>query len=114
LPPVASRAWIRMYEAKHFASAPLAIGLPATLHVGSATFLSPASLAAVAISAGVMSGVPTICSRLMLLLTSLRPARPITMAPTPKTTRMRPAAIPARRSERDIEAPSSLSSSTVP
>ena len=61
-----------------------------------------------------MSGVPTICSRLMLVLTSLRPARPITMAPTPKTTRMRPAMIPPRRSERDIEAPGSLISSTVP
>jgi hypothetical protein len=62
------------------------MGLPATSHVGSATFLSPASFAFWAMSEGFMSGVPTMCSRLMSLLTSWRPAKPITMAPAPKTT----------------------------
>ena len=46
------------------------IAWPATSQVGSVTFFSPASLAAAAMSAGFMSGVPTICSRLTSVLTS--------------------------------------------
>ena len=55
---------------------------------------SPAFLASAAIAAGVMSGVPTICSCLMLEFTVLRPLKPMTMATTPNAMRTAAAAKP--------------------
>src|SRR4051794_40861154 len=54
----------------------------------------PAAFASAAMPEGVMSGVPTICCSFSDELTVLLPLKERTSAPTPKATRMIPAAIP--------------------
>src|SRR5690242_2542517 len=77
-PPVASRAWIRMYFANVRARSPVLIALPATLFVGNAIVGGRPALAASALIAdGVMSGEPVICSSFRLSRTVLRPLTPI-------------------------------------
>jgi hypothetical protein len=83
-----------MYSAKHFASAPVVIGSPATSHVGRSMFFRPAAAASCLIAPGVMSDEPTMASRWMLSRTSLRPARAIAIAPIPKATSTTPARAP--------------------
>src|SRR2546423_437023 len=69
--------------------------LPATATVGSLIEAgSPACLASALIALGVMSGVPTICSRARLLWTVLRPLTPRTIAAIPKATSTMLAAAP--------------------
>src|SRR4051812_32912397 len=85
---------MRMYEAKHFDSLPVVIASLATEHVGRSTFLRPAFAASDLIALGVMSGEPTIASRWMFERTSLRPVKPITIAPMPNSTRRAPAITP--------------------
>ena len=78
---------MRMYWAKQRAVEPLVIALPATEQVGKLTPVRPAFAASALISAGVMSGVPTIFSCLRLELTVERPLTPSTMTATPKADR---------------------------
>src|SRR5438105_4373236 len=69
--------------------------LPATATVGSLIEAgSPACLASALIALGVMSGVPTICSRARLLCAVLRPLTPRTIAAIPKATSTMLAATP--------------------
>ena len=78
-----------MYEAKHFACAPVTIALSATLQVGRSAMIAAGSLACLAsarIAVLFMSGEPTMNSRLMSLRTSLRPLTPITIAAMPNAT----------------------------
>src|SRR5438477_743482 len=68
---------------------------PATATVGSLIEAgSLACLASALIALGVMSGVPTICSRARLLCTVLRPLTPRTIAAIPKATSTMLAATP--------------------
>ena len=78
-----------MYEAKHFACAPVTIALSATLQVGRSAMIAAGSLACLAsarIAVLFMSGEPTMNSRLTSLRTSLRPLTPITIAAMPNAT----------------------------
>src|SRR4051812_21559564 len=96
-PPVASNEWIRMYEAKHFACAPVTIALSATLQVGRSAMTDAGSLASLAsarIAVLFMSGEPTMNSRLTSLRTSLPPLTPITPAAMPNATSMVAATYP--------------------
>jgi hypothetical protein len=70
------------------------IASSATEQVGRSTFLRPAFAASDLIALGVMSGEPTIASRWMFERTSLRPVKPITIAPMPNATRRTPAMTP--------------------
>src|SRR6476646_1771006 len=83
-----------MYCAKQRALAPLVTAWLATLQDGMLMFFSPAFCTASLIPAGVISGVPTICCCLRLVVTVERPLTPITIATTPNTTSTRPATSP--------------------
>jgi hypothetical protein len=71
-------------------SLPLLIALPATERVGNLIPVRPAFVASSLISAGVMSGVPTIFSCLRLSLTVARPLAPSAITATPNAIRIAP------------------------
>jgi len=83
-----------MYWARERAVAPVVTAVLATLQLGKLMFFNPAFCASALIPAGVISGVPTICSCLMLWLTVERPLTLITIAATPKAIGTAPAATP--------------------
>src|SRR5437764_381249 len=85
-----------MYSANVLARLPLLMSSPATLFDGHSVtdFATPAFVASALIAAGVMSGVPTMYSFFKLLLTVLRPLKPITIAVTPNAIRTNAATKP--------------------
>src|SRR5690349_11637702 len=85
---------MRMYRAKQRARSPLSTRFPATLQLGNETSFSPACCASCLIPAGVMSGVPTICSCFKELSTVERPFSASTITAIPNAIRIAPETIP--------------------
>src|ERR1700747_2631791 len=85
-----------MYCAKQRARVPFVTAWLATVQVGSEIFdrVRPDFCASPLIAAGVMSGVPVICSHLRLVATVLLPCALRMIAATPKAISTTPAATP--------------------
>src|SRR5438552_12135801 len=81
---------MRMYCAKQRARLPELIALSATEQLGRLTLVRPALVASALIRAGVMSGVPVICSCLRFEFTVERPLAPSAITATPKAIRIAP------------------------
>ena len=85
---------MRMYCEKQRASEPVSIGSSATSQEGALHRSRPASSIPGWIAAGLMSGEPTICSRLSSSLTVLRASTLMKSAPMPNAISTTPASIP--------------------